>query len=275
MSRIFKIDLHSLIKILFVVLFSLASLDISHAQVYDGQESNLGDGDFSSVDPGMVMDRNGDIWKVYSLDGFYVFMNVRYQKKFGKYYRVDLYIQNNTGHEVFFNFKKSGLEAGKKPINFFTQNKFNRRMKNRAFWSQFGVSMAVIASAVTLDMIFNGDYLTGYVDDYSFGEALSHELMHMAIYNAAVFGSMYVADKFAEDLEKTHLKNVGYLENIVLQNNESIRGHAYAKMSCKNWHAATKPSLNASSGLIVTLEVNNRILAFRWPYSQLEKVTFD
>lgn len=201
----------------------------------------------------MMMDKNGNVWKIFTQDGLDVLMNVRYQKNFGKYYRVDLYLQNNTSETVRFDFDNVQISTFDGPVKLFSQDKYLSREHSRKVWRNIGIGTATFFTGLFLEAIMNG----GSSD--SVGSDIAEIVLDEGLF---VFSDLYMM-KQDENMQEIVRKSIGYLRNYDIEPNNAIEGHAYAKYNPK------AKSLNFS------IPVNGQEYILSWDASSLEKVSQD
>lgn len=209
-------------------------------------------------DGNISMDSNGYKWKTFYLDGLYIFLNLRYLKNYGRYYALDLYIQNSSDRPQFFDFKNASIvsEKGRRP--FFSYDKYLRRVRCRKGWSSFGWGVLTLGIAFILDEIINGDYYDGRAGYYSPGLDFLHETSSFLIHETAFFTMAVMVDSFERDYLGCVQKNMGYLSSYNIPKSSAIRGHALAKY----WAEADKVKIN--------IPVGGKVYVFEWEASDLE-----
>lgn len=209
--------------------------------------------------PKMEMDRDGNAWKVFAVDGLDVLMNVRYLQHYGKYYRIDLYVQNNTDVPVRFDFRNTTVASRLGPVKLFPQNRYLNRISGRKTAKTIGLGICTLCATLFLATIVRGD-----PDDRdSFGEDLLRDIGSAAIEEAGYIATMMIADSEAEDMARIERNSIGYLSDYTIAPNNAIEGHAYAKY---------KPGTDS---IEITLPIGNRKYVFNWDTTSLVNITED
>lgn len=209
--------------------------------------------------PKMEMDRDGNAWKVFTVDGLDVLMNVRYLQHYGKYYRIDLYVQNNTDVPVRFDFRNTTVASRLGPVKLFPQNRYLNRISGRKTAKTIGLGICTLCATLFLATIVRGD-----PDDRdSFGEDLLRDIGSAAIEEAGYIATMMIADSEAEDMARIERNSIGYLSDYTIAPNNAIEGHAYAKY---------KPGADS---IEITLPIGNRKYVFNWDTTSLVNITED
>lgn len=209
--------------------------------------------------PKMEMDRDGNAWKVFAVDGLDVLMNVRYLQHYGKYYRIDLYVQNNTDVPVRFDFRNTTVASRLGPVKLFPQNRYLNRISGRKTAKTIGLGICTLCATLFLATIVRGD-----PDDRdSFGEDLLRDIGSAAIEEAGYIATMMIADSEAENMARIERNSIGYLSDYTIAPNNAIEGHAYAKY---------KPGADS---IEITLPIGNRKYVFNWDTTSLVNITED
>ena len=209
--------------------------------------------------PKMEMDRDGNAWKVFAVDGLDVLMNVRYLQHYGKYYRIDLYVQNNTDVPVRFDFRNTTVASRLGPVKLFPQNRYLNRISGRKTAKTIGLGICTLCATLFLATIVRGD-----PDDRdSFGEDLLRDIGSAAIEEAGYIATMTIADSEAENMARIERNSIGYLSDYTIAPNNAIEGHAYAKY---------KPGADS---IEITLPIGNRKYVFNWDTTSLVNITED
>lgn len=105
----------------------------------------------------MEMDRDGNVWKVFTADGLDVLMNVRYLKHYGQYYRLDLYIQNNTDRPVKYDFKNTSVASRMGPVKVFRQRGYLNRIGAQKTAKTIGIGIGTLFVTFVMAAIVRGD----------------------------------------------------------------------------------------------------------------------
>lgn len=209
--------------------------------------------------PKMEMDRDGNAWKVFAVDGLDVLMNVRYLQHYGKYYRIDLYVQNNTDAPVRFDFRNTTVASRVGPVKLFSQNRYLNRISGRKTAKTIGLGICTLCATLFLAAIVRGDPY----DSDSFGEDLLRDIGSAAIEEAGYIATMMMADSEAEDMDRIKRNSIGYLCDYTIAPDNAIEGHAYAKY---------KPGADS---IEITLPIGNRKYVFNWDTTSLVNITED
>lgn len=205
------------------------------------------------------MDRDGNAWKVFSVNGLDVLMNVRYLKHYGEYYRIDLYLQNNTDEPVRFDFRNTTVASRLGPVKLFSKNKYLNRIDARRTAKTIGLGIVTICTTLILATIVRGDPN----DNDSFGEYLLKDIGATAIEEAGYITTMMMADKEAEDMARIERNCIGYLTDYTIAPDNAIEGHAYAKLK------------KGADSIEITLPIGNRKYVFNWDTTSLVEISED
>lgn len=209
--------------------------------------------------PKMELDRDGNAWKVFAVDGLDVLMNVRYLRHYGKYYRIDLYIQNNTDRPVRYDFKNTTASSRLGDVKIFTRNRYLNRIGGQKAAKTIGLGICTLCTTVLLSAIVRGDPN----DRDSFTEDLLRDIGGVAIEEAGYIATMAIADNEAEDMNRIERNCIGYLTDYTIAPDHAIEGHAYAKY---------KPG---ASSIEITLPIGERKYIFKWDTTSLVDITED
>lgn len=211
----------------------------------------------SDVQVKNLMDKSGDVWKYYTLNGLYVSINVKYRHYYGRYYVVSVYIQNNSPENAYFNFDSASITAGGGRVRLFSHDEYVRRVNNRQAWTAFGLSMATVVTAATLDAAINSSYYNGW-DNYSPGRDFAHDFSSFIIEESAAVGSVLIGGYMTNEMIKVQQNNIGYLKNYMVAPKNAVSGYALAKYD---------PSVNQ---IFVNLPINGVVYSFRWNTANLQ-----
>lgn len=209
--------------------------------------------------PKMQLDQDGNAWKVFAVDGMDVLMNVRYLKHYGKYYRIDLYVQNNTDSPVKFDFGGTSVASRMGPVKLFSKNKYLNRISARKTAKTIGLGICTMCATLILATIVRGDP----DDNDSFGEYLLKDIGATAIEEAGYIATMMMADNEANDMARIERNNIGYLTNYTIAPNHAIEGHAYAKYK------------EGADSIEITLPIGGRKYVFNWDTTSLVEISED
>ena len=207
----------------------------------------------------MEMDRDGNVWKVFAVDGLDVLMNVRYLKHYGKYYRVDLYIQNNTDIPVKFDFKNAAAASRLGPVRIFPKNRYLNRIGARKVAKTVGIGIGTLFVSLVMAAIVRGDP----DDNDSFAEDLLRDLGGTAIEEAGFIATMLIADSESEDMARIERNCIGYLGDYTVRPGQAIEGHAYAKYK------------KGADSIEITLPIGDKKYVFNWDTTSLVDITED
>ncbi len=145
-------------------------------------------------DAKMEMDRDGNVWKVFATDGLDVLINVRYLKHYGQYYRLDLYIQNNSDEPVKFDFKNTSAASRMGPVKVFQHRRYLNRIGAMKTAKTIGIGIGTLFVTLITAAIVRGD-----PDDRdSLAEDLLRDLGGAAIEEAGFIAAMAIADSESE-----------------------------------------------------------------------------
>lgn len=207
----------------------------------------------------MEMDRDGNVWKVFTADGLDVLMNVRYLKHYGQYYRMDLYIQNNTDKPVMFDFNNTTAASRLGPVKVFRQRRYLNRIGARKTAKTVGIGIGTLFVTLVMAAIVRGD-----PDDRdSLAEDLLRDLGGTAIEEAGFIAAMAVADSESEDMARIERSCIDYLEDYTIQPGHAIEGHAYAKYK------------KGADSIEITLPIGDKKYVFNWDTTSLVNITED
>ena len=200
----------------------------------------------------MMMDENGNVWKAYTQDGIDVLINVRYLKNYGKYYRVDLYLQNNTDSTVHFNFGDTRISTLDGPVKLFSDDRYYGRVHSRKVWKTVGVTAGTFFVSLLLQwMIQSGD---------SDNDSVLADMALVAVDEAAVTYAMLYNHRQSENMREIRHQNIGYLKDYDIPPYNAIEGHAYAKYDPK------------AKSVNISIPVGGREYLLSWDAANLEEV---
>ena len=208
----------------------------------------------------LFFDKAGNKWKTFHQDSLYIFLNTRYMKDHGKYYLIDIYIQNNFQKPLFFDFNAASVTANGRINYFWTYDKYRRRVQRQNGWAAFGAGVATLFTAWILDAILNGNYFNGDTDNYSLGLDLLHGISSVFIQDIAYIGAMAIADGFERDYERCLQKSIGFLTPYNIPSNTALRGHTLAKF------------IPGADRIEINLPIGNKVYSFQWDASELEEI---
>ena len=181
-------------------------------------------------------------------------------KDHGKYYLIDIYIQNNFQKPLFFDFNAASVTANGRINYFWTYDKYRRRVQRQNGWAAFGAGVATLFTAWILDAILNGNYFNGDTDNYSLGLDLLHGISSVFIQDIAYIGAMAIADGFERDYERCLQKSIGFLTPYNIPSNTALRGHTLAKF------------IPGADRIEINLPIGNKVYSFQWAASELEEI---
>lgn len=195
--------------------------------------------------------KEGQTIRAYAINGLYVSIDVAYQHYYGKYYVLQVFIQNNSPEEAYYSFDNTSMATPGGNLKLFSKNDFQKRMNSRQGWAQFGIQAATFATAITLEAISDETfYRQNRRHHRTFGRDLAQDMSAFLIRQSAVVSSMLISGMFNEAHAKVVNNNIGYLRNYKIQPNTSITGFAYAKYS---------PSVRQ---ILVNLPINGKVYQF-------------
>lgn len=204
---------------------------------------------------------DGQVIRAYAINGLYVSIDVSYQHYYGKYYVLQLFIQNNSPEDALFSFDNSSIQSPNGNIKLFTKSDLERRMNSRQGWAQFGIQAATFATAITLEAITDeAFYRQDRRHHRTFGRDLAHDMSAFLIRQSAVVGSVLISGMFNEAHKNVVNNNIGYLKNYRIKPNTSITGFAYAKYS---------PS---AKQILVNLPINGKVYQFPVDVTNLKTI---
>lgn len=207
----------------------------------------------------MEMDRDGNVWKVFAAGGLDVLMNVRYLKHYGQYYRLDLYIQNNTDTPVKYDFKNTTAASRLGPVKVFHHRRYLNRIGARKTAKTIGIGIGTLFVTLVTAAIVRGD-----PDDRdSLAEDLLRDLGGAAIEEAGFIATMAIADNESEDMARIERSCIGYLGDYLIQPGHAIEGHAYAKYK------------KGADSIEITLPIGDKKYVFNWETTSLVNITED
>ena len=207
----------------------------------------------------MEMDRDGNVWKVFTADGLDVLMNVRYLKHYGQYYRLDLYIQNNTDRPVKYDFKNTSVASRMGPVKVFRQRGYLNRIGAQKTAKTIGIGIGTLFVTFVMAAIVRGD-----PDDRdSLAEDLLRDLGGTAIEEAGFIATMAMADSESEDMARIERSCIGYLGDYTIRPRHAIEGHAYAKYK------------KGADSIEITLPIGDKKYVFNWDTTSLVNITED
>lgn len=207
----------------------------------------------------MEMDRDGNVWKVFTADGLDVLMNVRYLKHYGQYYRLDIYIQNNTDRPVKYDFKNTSVASRMGPVKVFRQRGYLNRIGAQKTAKTIGIGIGTLFVTFVMAAIVRGD-----PDDRdSLAEDLLRDLGGTAIEEAGFIATMAMADSESEDMARIERSCIGYLGDYTIRPGHAIEGHAYAKYK------------KGADSIEITLPIGDKKYVFNWDTTSLVNITED
>lgn len=209
--------------------------------------------------PRMELDRDGNAWKVFTVDGLDVLMNVRYLRHYGKYYRIDLYVQNNTDRPVKYDFKNTTASSRLGQVKIFTKNRYLNRIGGQKAAKTIGLGICTLCTTVLLSAIVRGDPN----DRDSFADDLLRDIGSVAIEEAGYIATMAIADNEAEDMSRIERNCIGYLTDYTIAPYHAIEGHAYAKYK------------SGADSIEITLPIGDKKYVFNWDTTSLVDITGD
>lgn len=203
---------------------------------------------------------NGCEWKTFYHDSLYIFLNTRYMRDHGRYYLIDLYIQNNSSKPLFFDFGEASVTGKGKTRPFWTYDRYLRRVGRQNSWAAFGVGATAMIGCWILDRALNGDYYDGYADYYSPGLDLMHSASSIFLQEISFLGAMAVADSFDRDYMRCTKKYMAFMSAYNIPANSSVGGHTLAKY------------IPGAEKVLINIPVGDKVYSFEWNTSDLEEV---
>ena len=217
--------------------------------------------DVTTADLKAYRSKDGQTIRAYAINGLYVSVDVAYQHYFGKYYVLQVFIQNNAPEDAYYSFDQTSIQTSNGKAKMFSYSDFHRRMNSRQGWAQFGISAASVATAITLEAITDeAFYRQNRHHHRTFGRDLAHDMSAFLIRQSAVVGSILVSGMFNEANARVLNKDIGYLRNYQIKPNTSITGYAYAKFS------------PGAKTLLVNLPINGKVYQFPVDATKLKTI---
>lgn len=198
-----------------------------------------------------VVDEYGNEWQTFKVNDISVFLNITQVKKFGKYLQLSLYIQNDSQTEsVDFDFSQTSVKKGDKIIPFFTKSEFEKKVRSRQRWNEFGAQMASVATAVTVDAALGTTKLGRH--HHSFGGELLRGLTYSMINGSIFAGNVVLSEVNQNQMEKIIREDLGYLKSYTIEPLHSVTGFAYARFR------------GDKEGVVVNIPIGGKIFAFQF-----------
>ena len=223
-------------KLLFIV-FAAALMGsfpgVAYAQTYDLRE----------------VTEDGS-WKVFTKDSLAIVLDVRPVKFHGKWWRVDIYMANDSDSTYRFTMDEASITSDKGRSPLLTEGNFSKKVRHRKWWKNFGAASAVLAADVAVQVGTRRAFDTG--SRWSFGRELSYGLTSLAIDLAADAAIWGISNTYGDMMNRLSQENIGYLHDVTVQPRSMIRGHAIAKAH------------NNAGELNINLPVNGQIYVFHW-----------
>ena len=223
-------------KLLFIV-FAAALMGsfpgVAYAQTYDLRE----------------VTEDGS-WKVFTKDSLAIVLDVRPVKFHGKWWRVDIYMANDSDSTYRFTMDEASITSDKGRSPLLTEGDFSKKVRHRKWWKNFGAASAVLVADVAVQVGTRRAFDTG--KHWSFGRELGYGLTSLAIdlaANGAIWG---ISNTYGRTLSKLNQENVGYLHDITIKPRTVVQGHVI-----------TKAVKNAGE-ITVNLPINGQIFVFPW-----------
>ncbi len=217
--------------------------------------------DVTTADLKAYRGKDGQTIRAYAINGLYVSVDVAYQHYFGKYYVLQVFIQNNSPEDAYFSFDNTSIQTSVGKAKVFSSSDFQRRMNSRQGWAQFGLTAASVATAITLEAATDEAFRRQDRRHHrTFGRDLAHDMSAFLIRQSAVVGSILVSGMFNEANAKVLNKDIGYLKNYKITPNTSITGYAYAKY------------IPSAKQVLVNLPINGKVYQFPVDVTNLKKL---
>ena len=83
--------------------------------------------------------------------------DARYLKHYGQYYRLDLYIQNNTDRPVKYDFKNTSVASRMGPVKVFRQRGYLNRIGAQKTAKTIGIGIGTLFVTFVMAAIVRGD----------------------------------------------------------------------------------------------------------------------
>jgi len=173
-------------------------------------------------------DNDGNIWRAYDTgDGAVVSMSVRYMHYRGRYYLVDLYILNTSDRSMSVDFDNARMYTTSGNVRVFDHDRYVRRIQRRNNWKAFGSQVAMMAAAITVDLLIEGSYQGS--SRHSLGRDLLTDIAEDLVMDAAYVGSALVWNHYGAQNAVVAQDNLGYFHNTSIRGNSAVQGHFFAK----------------------------------------------
>jgi len=207
----------------------------------------------------LYKDNDGNLWRAYDTgDGAVVSMSVRYMHYRGRYYLVDLYILNTSDRSVAIDFDDARMYSTSGRVKVFDHDGYVRRIRRRNNWRAFGSQMAMMAAAITVDLLIEGSYQSS--SRHSLGRDLLTDLAEDLVMDAAYVGSALIWEHYGAQNGVVAQDNLGYFHNTTLRGNSAVQGHFFAK------YAGQSPAVS------LEIPIGGRVHRFTAPTLQLQEV---
>ena len=178
-------------------------------------------------------------WLYYHKNGVMVGLTTTSVKDYGRWYRANLIISNNTTMPINFNpediraqlLNKKGEEID---LDVYSSKRFMSRVKSKQTWNSIGMGVLLGASAVASGY----SKATTTIDSYSYdGPYLSssHQRYSTEYYDyASAFQSLVLAGSAVASFESNQwdireIKDEGYLKQTTINPGETIAGYVHIK----------------------------------------------
>lgn len=209
-------------------------------------------------------DEDGNLWRAWDTGDAVVSLSVRYMHYAGRYYLVDLYILNTSDRSLPVTFDGVKMYNTSSRVPVFDHDQYVRRVRRRNNWKAFGSQMAMVAAAITVDLLIEGSYQSSH--NHSFGRDLLTDLAEDLVMDAAYVGSALVWDHYGTQNANVVQDNLGYFRNTSIPGNSAVQGHFFARYKGKSpavsieiplggeLHRFTAPTLQLQSVSVSTEE---------------------
>ena len=177
----------------------------------------------------VTRDFDGATWWSYDLGGAVLSVDVRYEHRYGNYYRVGVNIVNTSPEGLDFDFDAIRMNSGDRPIRVYTREEYLRRVHRKQNWRNFGAQIAMVP--LYLFALAAAERITDFNDDgwHSLGESVAEGIAYGIINEAAMIGSDLIASHYEGHAQQIFQDNMGYLGDCRIAPDHALQGHFYAR----------------------------------------------
>jgi len=211
--------------------------------------------------PRMVTSADGDSWRTYQVDDMVVALNVRYHRNFGKYFRIDAYILNESGQDRFLNIDKASVQSDDGRTRLFTQDQYARKVQSNRFWTSVGIQAATFTTALILDEAIAGSWRGhGHGPGPRFGGPHPGYIAADAVMTTgSILTYAILAEYYDGRRGGVYDTSLNYMHNYNIRPDEAVQGFMYAQYS---------PSADR---IIINLPIGGRIYSFEWLTNEVKR----